>query len=76
MQAPIKQQLTGVQKVGVKLIQGIELIEEVASLPKKAYHKTNVFFGLDDEDASGDRIFYYGCMVGMTLPAIYVLAAL
>lgn len=76
MQAPINKQLSGVQKVGVKLIQAIELAEAIASLPKKAYHKTNVFFGLDGEDASDARIFYYGCMAAMTVPAIYIATAL
>ena len=76
MQAPINKPLSGVQKVGVKLIQGIELLEEIARLPKKAYHKTNVFFGLDGEEANDDRLFFYGCMTAMTLPAIYIVAAL
>lgn len=75
MQAPIKQ-LSPVQKFGKGLIDAIETIENAPKSIGRAYHKMNVFFGIEGEDASDARLFYYGCMAGMTLPAIYVIAAL
>lgn len=75
MQAPIKQ-LSPVQKIGKGIIDTIEFVEDVPKAIGRGYEKMNVFFGIEGEDASDARLFYYGCMVAMTVPALYIVAAL